>query len=92
MDTSATLEDLRRRAQVAAGLSRDLSTLEAVLVQLDAPVAAGLIRDLDLAALLTLPPDEAARLLRRIKVAIEHFHKVRLCLAASTEEGSDQRR
>ena len=49
-------------------------------------------RDLDLAALLTLPPDEAARLLRRIKVAIEHFHKVRLCLAASTEDGSDQRR
>lgn len=92
MDASATLEDLRRRAQVAAALSRDLSTLEAVLVQLDAPVAAGLIRDLDLAALLTLPSAEAERLLHQIKVAIARFHKVRFRLAARTKEGSDQRR
>lgn len=90
MQTSTTLENLRRGAHVAAELSRDLSTLAPLLDQLDAPAAARLIRELDPADLLTLSNDEATQLLLKLKRALERFHSVRFRLASTTEAGSDQ--
>ncbi|MBI0539459.1 hypothetical protein D9599_28490 [Roseomonas sp. KE2513] len=68
------MAELRLWAQLAATLGRDLTCLAASLDQLGATKVATQVREIDLAALLALPPDEAARRLACLRTALGRFH------------------
>jgi len=90
MDASATVAELRLWAQLAAILSQDLACLAVSLDRFGATRAATQVRDIDPAALLALPPDEAVQRLVRLRTALARFHDNLGRLTAAPERGSDR--